>query len=95
MFFQDAGQRAATADDQAAQSLLIAQFRREFPEFRFATQTTWSGISILAIRLDGAEGMQTLITADPVEMHAELASSRTVGIVPDGHAADQKRARLS
>lgn len=84
MFFPDAGQRAATADDQAAQSLVIAKFCRDFPEFRFATQTTWSGVSIVAIRLDGAEGLHTVVTGDPDELRAELALSRTAGICPDG-----------
>ena len=90
MFLQDAGQRAAAADCQAAQSLVIAKFSRDFPEFTFATQTTWSGVSIVAVRLDGAEGVHTVVTPDPDELHAELALSRAAGMCQDGLAAERK-----
>jgi hypothetical protein len=76
------GQHAAAGDDQATRSLHIAKFRSDYPEFRFAIQTTWSGTSIVAIRLDGAEGLHTLVTGDPDELVAELARSRSAGIVP-------------
>lgn len=81
---------AAAADDHAAQSLVIAKFRGDFPEFRFATQTTWNGVSIVAVRMDSAEGLHTVITGDPDEMLAELALSRIADMWPDGLAAERK-----
>jgi protein-L-isoaspartate(D-aspartate) O-methyltransferase len=78
-----AGQRAAAADDQAMQSLHIAKFRSDYPEFRFATQATWNGTSIVAIRLDGDEGMHTLISGDHDELAAELALSRPANMAPE------------
>jgi hypothetical protein len=54
----------------------IARFQAEFPSFTFQLQRTSSGMGIAAVRLDGAEGIHTLITDDPQEMRAELASAR-------------------
>jgi hypothetical protein len=80
MFSENTGPRVVA--DQTAQSLLIADFRRDFPEFRFATQTTWSGVSIVAIRQDGAEGLHTIVTPDADEMRTELALSHATAAVP-------------
>jgi len=67
------------ADSRApwAPTQLIARFQAEFPAFTFQLQRTSTGIGIAAVRLDGAEGMHTLITGDPQEMRAELASARS------------------
>jgi hypothetical protein len=54
----------------------IARSQAEFPSFTFQLQRTSSGMGIAAVRLDGAEGIHTLITRDHQEMRAELASAR-------------------
>jgi hypothetical protein len=61
-----------------APTQLIARFQAEFPAFTFQLQRTSTGMGIAAVRLDGAEGIHTLITDDPQEMRAELASAARI-----------------
>jgi hypothetical protein len=51
--------------------LLLAD---EFPAFEFGTQQTWSGVSLVAVRRDGADraGTYAVITSDPGEMRHVL-----------------------
>jgi hypothetical protein len=52
--------------------LLLAD---EFPAFDFGTQRTWNGVSLVAVRRDGADrpGTYAVITSDPNEMRHVLA----------------------
>jgi hypothetical protein len=51
--------------------LLLAD---EFPAFEFRTQRTWNGVSLVAVRRDGAEraGTCAVITSDPSELRHVL-----------------------
>jgi hypothetical protein len=51
----------------------------EFPAYDFATQRTYNGLSLVAVRRDGAThaGTYAVITSDPGEMRHVLA--REVG----------------
>lgn len=51
--------------------LLLAD---EFPAFEFGTQRTWNGVSLVAVRRDGADraGTYAVITSDPGEMRHML-----------------------
>ena len=53
----------------------IARLRQDFPGYAFWTQPTWDGMGIAAIRSDGAEGLHTLVTADPAEIRTELEAA--------------------
>ena len=59
--------------------LLLAD---EFPAFEFGTQRTWNGVSLVAVRRDGADraGTYAVITSDPGEM-------RHVLTLESGHAS--------
>lgn len=55
----------------------------EFPAYEFGTQRTWNGISLFAVRRDGADraGTYAVITSDPGEMRQLLTLE--AGPVPD------------
>jgi hypothetical protein len=59
---------------------LLLLLANEFPAFEFGTQRTWNGVSLVAVRRDGAEcaGTYAVITSDPGEMRhvLTLESSR-------------------
>jgi hypothetical protein len=52
-------------------NLLIAN---EFPAYEFGTQRTWNGVSLFAVRRDGADGAGTyaVVTSDLGEMRQLL-----------------------
>ena len=49
---------------------LVLRLAAEFPAFEFGTQRTWNGVSLVAVRRDGADraGTYVVITSDPGEM---------------------------
>jgi hypothetical protein len=53
---------------------LVLRLAAEFPAFEFGTQRTWNGVSLVAIRRDGADraGTYAVITSDPGEMRHVL-----------------------
>jgi hypothetical protein len=55
----------------------------EFPAYEFGTQRTWNGVSLFAVRRDGADraGTYAVVTSDPGEMRQLLTLE--VGPVPD------------
>ena len=53
----------------------------EFPGYEFATQQTWGGISIVAIRLGGCArpGLYAVVTNDPDELRRALLEQERTG----------------
>jgi hypothetical protein len=53
---------------------LVLRLAAEFPAYEFGTQRTWNGVSLVAIRRDGADraGTYAVITSDPGEMRHVL-----------------------
>jgi hypothetical protein len=53
---------------------LLLRLADEFPAFEFGTQRTWNGVSLVAVRRDGADwaGTYVVITSDPGEMRHVL-----------------------
>jgi len=59
---------------------LVLRLAAEFPAFEFGTQPTWNGVSLVAVRRDGADraGTYAVITRDPGEMrHVLTLESRS------------------
>ena len=53
----------------------------EFPDYDFATQPTWDGISIIARRHEGCArpGLYAVVTGDPDEMRRALLDQERTG----------------
>ena len=53
---------------------VLSGLAAEFPGYEFGTQRTWGGISITALRLDGAArpGLYVIVTNDLNEMRRAL-----------------------
>jgi hypothetical protein len=53
---------------------LVLLLSEEFPAFEFGTQRTWNGVSLVAVRRDGADraGTYAVITSDLGEMRHML-----------------------
>jgi hypothetical protein len=53
---------------------LVLRLAAEFPAYEFGTQRTWNGVSLVAVRRDGADraGTYAVITSDPGEMRHVL-----------------------
>jgi hypothetical protein len=53
---------------------LVLLLAEEFPAFEFGTQRTWNGVSLVAVRRDGADraGTYAVVTSDPGEMRRAL-----------------------
>jgi hypothetical protein len=53
---------------------LLMLLANEFPAYEFGTQRTWNGVSLFAVRRDGADrdGTYAVITSDPGEMRQVL-----------------------
>jgi hypothetical protein len=53
---------------------LVMLLANEFPAYEFGTQRTWNGVSLFAVRRDGADraGTYAVITSDPSEMRQLL-----------------------
>ena len=53
---------------------LLMLLANEFPAYEFGTQRTWNGLSLFAVRRDGADraGIYAVITSDPGEMRQLL-----------------------
>ncbi len=53
---------------------LLLRLADEFPAYEFGTQRTWNGVSLVAVRRDGADraGTYAVITSDPGEMRHVL-----------------------
>ncbi len=53
---------------------LLMVLANEFPAYEFGTQRTWNGLSLFAVRRDGADraGIYAVITSDPGEMRQLL-----------------------
>jgi hypothetical protein len=53
---------------------LVLLLAEEFPAFDFGTQRTWNGVSLVAVRRDGADraGTYAIVTSDPGEMRHVL-----------------------
>lgn len=65
--------RQPVLPEQSAAAVYLAA---EFPAFDFTTQRARDGISLVAVRRDGAgePGVYAVITPDPAEMRAALSS---------------------
>jgi len=52
----------------------LSELAAEFPGYEFATQPTWDGISIIALRQEGCarSGLYAVVTDDPDEMRRTL-----------------------
>jgi hypothetical protein len=58
---------------------LLAALRHEFPCFGFELQCSQTGTAIAAVRESGTGPLHTVVTADPDEMRAELATAAEDG----------------
>jgi hypothetical protein len=69
---------AATAD---LLSQRLSALAAEFPGYEFATQQTWSGISIVARRYGGCvwPGLHAVVTGDADEMRRALLEHERPG----------------
>jgi hypothetical protein len=56
---------------------LLAALHEDFPCFGFELQRSWNGIAIAAVRERGAGSLHTVVTSDPGEIRAELATAMT------------------
>jgi O-succinylbenzoate synthase len=54
---------------------LLAALQHEFPCFGFQLQRSRDGMTIAAVRESGAGTLHTLVTGDPDELRAELATA--------------------
>jgi hypothetical protein len=56
---------------------VVASLQDAFPVFSIATQQGYRGRRIVAVRLDGAAGLHTVVSDDPDEVRQELSRAVT------------------
>ena len=62
-------------------SVMLGELAAEFPGYAFSTQRTWEGVSLIAVRQEGAAraGLYVVITPDCDEMRRTLLEDENSG----------------